>query len=78
MLIISFSNRTYNYGVSSYKLGNDFLGITIQSSQALKNARDHDWPIHSGDASPYVEAPGGYRFYLIDQPQPIDSGNIIT
>lgn len=68
---------TYNYGVSSYKLGNDFLGITIQSSQALKNARDHDWPIHGGDASPYVEAPGGYRFYLLDQPQPVDSDPVL-
>lgn len=76
MILVIFCS-TYNYGVSTYKLGNDFLGITIQSSQALKNARDSNWPILGGDASPYVEAPGGYRFYLLDQPQPVDSDPVL-
>nr|CAG4649498.1 EOG090X09EK [Scapholeberis mucronata] len=64
---------TYNYGLSSYKLGNDFMGLTIKSSQVLKNAEAHDWPIHDKESSPYVEAPGGYKFYILDEPQPNDS-----
>jgi len=67
--------RTYNYGLSTYKLGNDFLGLTIQSSQVLKNAATHDWPIKDKETgAPYLEAPGGYRFYIIDADQPLDSG----
>nr|CAG4641855.1 EOG090X09EK [Eurycercus lamellatus] len=69
---------TYNYGLSSYKLGNDFRGLTIKSSQALKNAREQGWLIHDEEStSPYVEAPGGYRFYLVDQPQPTESDPVM-
>nr|CAG4637174.1 EOG090X09EK [Ceriodaphnia reticulata] len=63
---------TYNYGLSSYKLGNDFLGLTIKSSQVLKNAETHNWPIHDKDTFPYVEAPGGYKFYILNESQPTD------
>ena len=74
LFICSF--RTYNYGLSSYKLGNDFLGLTIQSSQVLKNAETHNWSIFKDQetAAQYLEAPGGYRFYIIDAEQPKDSG----
>lgn len=68
--------RTYNYGLSSYKLGNDFLGLTIKSSQVLKNAEAHEWPIHDKDTFPYVEAPGGYKFYILNESQPTDAGII--
>ncbi|KAK4029144.1 glyoxalase domain-containing protein 4 [Daphnia magna] len=64
---------TYNYGLSSYKLGNDFIGLTIKSSQVLLNAENQNWPIHDRDSSPFVEAPGGYRFYIQDEPQPTDA-----
>ena len=29
----------YNYGVEGYRLGNDILGLTLQSSQAVSNAK---------------------------------------
>lgn len=78
MLPLDLFNRTYNYGLSTYKLGNDFLGLTIQSSQVLKNATTHDWPIKDKETgAPYLEAPGGYRFYIIDADQPQDSGVIV-
>nr|CAH0110933.1 unnamed protein product [Daphnia galeata] len=64
---------TYNYGLSAYKLGNDFIGLTIKSSQVLKNAEALEWPIHDKDTSPYLEAPGGYRFYIVNELQPTDS-----
>ncbi|XP_030633121.1 glyoxalase domain-containing protein 4 [Chanos chanos] len=62
---------TYNYGVGHYKLGNDFLGLTLQSSQAVSNAKKVGWPLKEvGEALYLVEAPGGYRFYLVDKEQP--------
>nr|CAG4650309.1 EOG090X09EK [Sida crystallina] len=63
---------TYNYGISTYKLGNDFLGLTIKSSQVLLNAANENWPVQEENGSRYLEAPGGYRFYIIDEEQPAD------
>ncbi|XP_041455468.1 glyoxalase domain-containing protein 4-like isoform X1 [Lytechinus variegatus] len=62
---------TYNYGVKSYDLGNDFLGITIQCSVAVANAKKAKWPLTIESEGVYsVQAPGGYRFYLVDKPRP--------
>uniref|UniRef100_A0A8C8C8Z4 VOC domain-containing protein n=1 Tax=Oncorhynchus tshawytscha TaxID=74940 RepID=A0A8C8C8Z4_ONCTS len=62
---------TYNYGVGEYRLGNDFLGLTLQSSQAVSNAKRLGWPLTEvGEALYLVEAPGGYHFYLVDKDQP--------
>ncbi|XP_069767565.1 glyoxalase domain-containing protein 4 isoform X2 [Narcine bancroftii] len=65
------SELTYNYGVGEYRLGNDFLGMTLQSSEAVSNAKRHGWPLTEVQDATYVtEAPGGYKFYLVDQDQP--------
>ncbi|KPP78577.1 glyoxalase domain-containing protein 4-like [Scleropages formosus] len=62
---------TYNYGVGEYRLGNDFLGLTLQSSRAISNARRLGWPLSEvGEGVYLAEAPGGYRFYLLDEEQP--------
>ncbi|KAJ8280797.1 hypothetical protein GJAV_G00059070 [Gymnothorax javanicus] len=62
---------TYNYGVGEYRLGNDFLGLTVQSSRAVSNARRLGWPLSDiGEGVYLAEAPGGYRFYLLDKEQP--------
>ncbi|XP_072943836.1 glyoxalase domain-containing protein 4 [Epargyreus clarus] len=63
---------TYNYGVTHYEQGNDFLGLTIQSSESLKRAASSNWPVKEQNGMKYVEAPGGYKFYIIDKPQPVD------
>uniref|UniRef100_A0A4W5RAB2 Glyoxalase domain containing 4 n=1 Tax=Hucho hucho TaxID=62062 RepID=A0A4W5RAB2_9TELE len=61
----------YNYGVGEYRLGNDFLGLTLQSSQAVSNAKWLGWPLTEFGKGHYLaEAPGGYRFYLVDKDQP--------
>ncbi|XP_069471273.1 glyoxalase domain-containing protein 4 [Ambystoma mexicanum] len=62
---------TYNYGVGEYRLGNDFLGITIQSSQAIANAKKLGWAF-TESAGGMIEtlAPGGYKFVLEDKEQP--------
>lgn len=62
---------TYNYGVGEYRLGNDFMGLTLQSSQAVSNAKKLGWPLTEvGEGLYLTEAPGGYRFYLVDKEQP--------
>lgn len=46
-------------------------GFTIQSSQAVSNAKKIGWPLTEvGEALYLTEAPGGYPFYLIDKDQP--------
>ncbi|XP_063002561.1 glyoxalase domain-containing protein 4 [Elgaria multicarinata webbii] len=59
---------TYNYGVGDYRLGNDFLGMTVVSSQAVRNARKLQWPLKEISAGIYeTEGPGGYKFCLEDK-----------
>ncbi|NXJ09807.1 GLOD4 protein, partial [Odontophorus gujanensis] len=61
---------TYNYGIGEYRLGNDFLGITLVSSQAVSNAKKMGWPLKEVTAGVFeTEAPGGYKFYLEDKEQ---------
>ncbi|XP_065709451.1 glyoxalase domain-containing protein 4 [Patagioenas fasciata] len=61
---------TYNYGVGEYRLGNDFLGITLVSSRAVSNAKKLGWPLKEVTTGIFeAEAPGGYKFYLEDKEQ---------
>ncbi|XP_067864529.1 glyoxalase domain-containing protein 4 isoform X1 [Heptranchias perlo] len=65
------SELTYNYGVGDYRLGNDFLGITLQSSEAISNAKNQGWTLTEATEGVFVtEAPGGYKFFLVDKEQP--------
>ncbi|XP_046965126.1 glyoxalase domain-containing protein 4 [Vanessa cardui] len=68
---------TYNYGITYYEQGNDFLGLTIQSSESLKRAAAANWPIKEQNGLKYIEAPGGYKFYIIDKPQPEDKDPVV-
>ncbi|XP_053131394.1 glyoxalase domain-containing protein 4 isoform X2 [Hemicordylus capensis] len=62
---------TYNYGIGDYRLGNDFQGLTVVSSQAVKNAKKLEWPLKEISGGTYrVEAPGGYVFFLEDKESP--------
>ncbi|NWX97911.1 GLOD4 protein, partial [Nothoprocta ornata] len=61
---------TYNYGIGEYRLGNDFLGLTLVSSRAVSNARRLGWPLSEVASGIFeTEAPGGYKFYLEDKEQ---------
>ncbi|XP_026329262.1 glyoxalase domain-containing protein 4 isoform X2 [Hyposmocoma kahamanoa] len=64
---------TYNYGVTEYEQGNDFLGLTIQSSECLRRAAAMNWPVKEENGNKFCEAPGGYKFYIIDKPQPTNT-----
>ncbi|XP_056635697.1 glyoxalase domain-containing protein 4 [Diorhabda carinulata] len=60
---------TYNYGISNYNRGNDFAKISIRDKEILQRAIEQKWPVENGNV---VVAPGGYRFEIIDEHQPID------
>lgn len=63
---------TYNYGISEYKSGNDFLGITISSKEAIDRAKSNRWPVEEENGKFVLQAPGGYKYYIINEPQPED------
>lgn len=65
---------TYNYGIDSYERGNDFKGITIRSQEAIRRARASGWPVDQENGKFVLEAPGGYKFFVINEPQPTDRG----
>ena len=58
---------TYNYGVKSYEMGNDFQGITIFSKSAFNNVKTKNWPVVSQEgAFVKIACPDGYFFYIHD------------
>ncbi|XP_014605938.1 PREDICTED: glyoxalase domain-containing protein 4 isoform X2 [Polistes canadensis] len=63
---------TYNYGISHYQSGNDFRGITIRSKEAIDRAKSNGWPIQEENGKFVLQAPGGYKYYIINEPQPKD------
>jgi len=69
---------TYNYNIGQYKRGNDFQGITIQSSEALARAKATSWPVEDVQGTKMVRAPDGYPFYIVDLPQPVDSDPVVS
>ncbi|XP_022209194.1 glyoxalase domain-containing protein 4 [Drosophila obscura] len=59
---------TYNYGVTSYEMGNDFGGVTIHSTEILSRAAQHSYPIEKADGNgSLLTSPDGYKFYVIEQ-----------
>ncbi|XP_017056326.1 glyoxalase domain-containing protein 4 [Drosophila ficusphila] len=60
---------TYNYGVSSYEMGNDFGGVTIHSKDILSRAAEHSYPVTkvAGKAGSLLTSPDGYKFFVIDE-----------
>ncbi|XP_054014102.1 glyoxalase domain-containing protein 4 isoform X1 [Hylaeus anthracinus] len=63
---------TYNYGIKEYEAGNDFRGITIRSKEVIERARAKEWPIKEESGKFVLQAPGGYKYYIIDEQQPMD------
>ncbi|KAG2483180.1 hypothetical protein HYH03_017972 [Edaphochlamys debaryana] len=70
---------TYNYGVKSYDLGNDYQAITITSDRVYDNvvAKGLGTPLpsSSGPRPPLaLTAPGGYGFVVAPGPVPLGGG----
>lgn len=59
---------TYNYGVKSYQLGNEFGGVTIKSKDAITRAKSNDYPFEQkADGSVLMKAPDGYNFFVLNE-----------
>lgn len=64
---------TYNYGIKEYETGNDFRAITIRSKDIIERARANNWPIHEENGKLVMQAPGGYKYYIINEKHSTDS-----
>ncbi|XP_039247767.2 glyoxalase domain-containing protein 4-like [Styela clava] len=54
---------TYNYGIGQYKHGNDYLGMTINSSQAFEKCKSVA-TCEEKDGHRIVTSPCGYKFIV--------------
>lgn len=61
---------TYNYGVSSYRLGNDLAGIHVNIPGAVQRARAKGVQVHdTPDANVFrIVNPDGQNFFLHEEP----------
>jgi len=55
---------TYNYGISSYKKGNEFQGLTVKSSDIMSRVRKAGYPFTEGEKYNTVVSPCGYTFNI--------------
>ena len=68
---------TYNYGIKSYKLGNEFGGVTIKSKDAISRAKSNNYPSEElDDGSVLVRAPDGYKFFILNENAAVDEDPI--
>ncbi|XP_059618565.1 glyoxalase domain-containing protein 4 [Phlebotomus argentipes] len=55
---------TYNYGVKSYDLGNDFGGMTIKDKDILSRAQNLNYSVSKDGEREFLTSPDGYKFYI--------------
>lgn len=58
---------TYNYGVKSYKWGNEFGGVTIKSCDVIERVKKCNYPFDVQDDGILIRAPDGYKFFILNQ-----------
>lgn len=58
---------TYNYGIGTYKLGNDFRGITVHSKDIIRNATKLNYPVVTDGESRILTSPDGYKFIVLEK-----------
>lgn len=58
---------TYNYGVKSYKWGNEFGGVTIKSKDIVERVKAANYPHEQINGELVVRAPDGYKFYILNE-----------
>lgn len=63
---------TYNYNIGSYKLGNDFSGIFIESPEVFSRCKDHLGGTINADGFLEVKDPDGHTFYIKEGDSKID------
>lgn len=58
---------TYNYGIGSYALGNDFRGITVKSKEVLERAQKNQYPVVQENGQAVLQSPDGYKFFVVPE-----------
>uniref|UniRef100_A0A1A9W2Y5 VOC domain-containing protein n=1 Tax=Glossina brevipalpis TaxID=37001 RepID=A0A1A9W2Y5_9MUSC len=62
---------TYNYGITSYEMGNEFGGITLKSQESINRAIKHNYPMKDAENDQkLLLSPDGYKFYIIPECEP--------
>ncbi|KAG5682841.1 hypothetical protein PVAND_012163 [Polypedilum vanderplanki] len=70
---------TYNYGVKEYKLGNEFGGVTIKSSEVFERVKSGNFPYETlSDGKILIHAPDGYKFFIINEKPAADENPILN
>jgi len=69
---------TYNYGIGSYKMGNDFMGITVQSTSIASDAAKAGYSVTEKDGMKVVCSPDGHPFKIIEEPSVGDPVKKVT
>jgi len=59
---------TYNYNIGTYSMGNDFMGITIQSTSITDKAKKAGYSVENEGSLKVVKSPDGHLFKLIEKP----------
>ncbi|XP_031625445.1 glyoxalase domain-containing protein 4 isoform X2 [Contarinia nasturtii] len=57
---------TYNYGVTSYDLGNDFGGIAIKANGIVDRVKKQNYSFTVENEVYLLKSPDGYKFYVTD------------
>lgn len=57
---------TYNYGVKTYPLGDDFQWLTVQSTVAYQKALTLEYCTQTGEDVRVVMSPDGYLFKIVN------------
>ncbi|XP_041348876.1 glyoxalase domain-containing protein 4-like isoform X2 [Gigantopelta aegis] len=68
---------TYNYGIGSYKLGNDFLGITILGKAILDRAKAQNYPVTEENGKTVLQSPDGYKFHIENKDPDKDADPVV-
>lgn len=58
---------TYNYGIGSYKLGDDFMGITLASTNIIDQAKKAGYLISDEGGLKVITSPDGHPFKIIEK-----------
>ena len=69
---------TYNYGIRSYELGNDFNYLFIKSNQAIESIKNKNYP-HTvrSDESYEIKDPNGYTFLVAANDSNVTTSKLI-
>lgn len=69
---------TYNYGIGTYKLGNDFMGITVQSQDIVGRAEKAGYTVNEENGLKVIKSPDGYIFKILEAPSEGDPVKKVT